>query len=168
MPCIKALATIDCIIDNGRFFFIAFLYGLQSTLIFNPVQHTVDKINTKYRRRIIRRVVFYKRAIRKLRFGHSWKRVREKQGPEKPERSCRSFETGSTDCRPRPSPAIPLPESSRYRYGEGRRRGVRSRSPAVCRKTKEFAVIRGPASFLAAHFTHCSCPSYPVRRADGS
>jgi hypothetical protein len=28
MACIKALAAVDDIVDNGRFLFIAFMYGL--------------------------------------------------------------------------------------------------------------------------------------------
>ena len=118
--------------------------GLSKTLNKTKIIKLTEKVFLNYKTIFL---FYYKRAIRKLRFGHSWKRVREKQGPEKPERGCRSLETGSTDCRPRPSPAIPPPESSRYRYGEGRRRDVRSRSPAFCRKTKEFPVIRDPSSF---------------------
>ncbi|WP_443747086.1 hypothetical protein [Alistipes communis] len=59
--------------------------GLSKTLNKTKIIKLTEKVFLNYKTIFL---FYYKRAIRKLRFGHSRKRVREKQGPEKPERGC--------------------------------------------------------------------------------
>ena len=57
MAAVEAVAVVDDAVDNGGFLLIAFIPGLQSAVVVEPVSYFIDEINIEHRRRIVCRIV---------------------------------------------------------------------------------------------------------------
>ena len=65
MGTIKSVAYVNSVIDEVRLFLINPLRFFKSAPFVQPVQHLIDEVNTKYGRRIIRRIVIKERLVLK-------------------------------------------------------------------------------------------------------